>query len=138
MSEKGAGVPYSRLIAIADKLLEDADDDMVHLVNAIDALDEEVRGELLVSDQLNAYQVFYYFFRTEPNLLMQEQLDLEPASSLVRGLKLDETDLLETFFAVKDTKPVIVISDGDNVVAMFSGTSAYRQGRAFLKSPEYS
>lgn len=137
MSEKGAGIPYSRLIAIADKLLEDADDDTVRLVNAIDALDEEVRGELLVSDQLNAYQVFYYFFRTEPDLLVQEQLDLEPASSLVRGLKLDETDLLETFFAVKDTKPVIVISDGDKIVATFSGTSAYKQGRDFLKSPTY-
>ena len=109
MSEKGAGIPYPRLIAIADKLLEDADDDMVRLVQAIDALEEDVREELLVSDQLNAYQVFYYFFRTEPDLLVQEQLDLEPASSLVRGLKLDETDLLETFFAVKNTKPVIVI-----------------------------
>lgn len=137
MSEKEAGIPFSRLIAIADRLLEEADDDVAHLARAIDALDQAVRDELLVSDQLNAYQVFYYFFRTEPDLLVQERLDLEPASSLVRGLKIEETDLLEMFFGIRNAKPVIVISDGDKVVATFSGKSAYEQGREFLKTPAY-
>lgn len=137
MSEKGSGIPYSRLIAIADKLIETADDDLVQLARDIDALEQPVKDELLVSDLLNAYQVFYYFFRTEPDLLVQELLDLEPASSLVRGLKIEETDLLEMFFGIKDTKPVIAISDGDKVVATFSGKSAYEQGRQFLKNPEY-
>lgn len=137
MSEKEAGIPFSRLIAIADRLLEEADDDVAHLARAIDALDQAVRDELLVSDQLNAYQVFYYFFRTEPDLLVQERLDLETASSLVRGLKVEETDLLEMFFGIRNAKPVIVISDGDKVVATFSGKSAYEQGREFLKTPAY-
>jgi hypothetical protein len=137
MSEKGSAIPYSRLVAIADHLLEDADDDVALLARGIDALEEPVRDELLVSDQLNAYQVFYYFFRTEPDMFIQELLDLEPASSLVRGLKIEETDLLEMSFGIRDAKPVIVISDGDKTVAMFSGKSAYGQGRQFLKSPEY-
>ncbi len=137
MSEKGAAIPYSRLVAIADALLEDADDDLALLARGIDALEQPVRDELLVSDQLNAYQVFYYFFRTEPDMLVQELLDLEPASSLVRGLKIEETDLLELSFGVRDAKPVIVISDGDKAVATFFGRSAYEQGREFLKSPEY-
>jgi hypothetical protein len=137
MSEKGAGIPFSRLVAIADNLLEDADDDMASLVHGIEALDQPVRDELLVSDQLNAYQVFYYFFRIEPDMLVQERLDLEPASSLINGLKIEETDLLEMFFGIRDAKPVIVISDGDKMVATFSGKSAYEQGREFLKSPEY-
>lgn len=137
MSEKEAGIPFSRLVAIADRLLEEADDDEAHLARAIDALDQPVRDELLVSDQLNAYQVFYYFFRTEPDLLVQERLDLEPASSLVHGLKIKETDLLEMFFGIRAAKPVIVISDGDKVVATFSGKSAYEQGREFLKTPAY-
>jgi hypothetical protein len=137
MSEKAAGIPYSQLVAIADKLLEAADDDIVQLVHDIDALEQPVRDELLVSDQLNAYQVFYYFFRTEPDLLVQELLDLEPASALISGLKIEETDLLEMFFIIRDGNPVIVISDGDKTIATFSGKSAYRQGRMFLLEPEF-
>jgi hypothetical protein len=137
MSEKGATVPYSRLVAIGDKLLEDADDDIFHLARSMDALEQPVRDELLVSDLLNAYQVFYYFFRIEPDILVQERLDLEPASSLINGLKIEETDLLEMFFGIRNAMPVIVISDGDKVVATFSGKSAYEQGRIFLKNPEY-
>jgi len=137
MSEKGATVPYSRLVAIADKLLEDADDDVALLARSMDALEQPVRDELLVSDLLNAYQVFYYFFRIEPDILLQERLDLEPASSLINGLMIEETDLLEMFFGIHNALPVIVISDGDKVVATFSGKSAYEQGRIFLNNPEY-
>ncbi|MDO8871176.1 MAG: hypothetical protein Q7V05_00385 [Methanoregula sp.] len=137
MSEKGAGIPYSRLVAVVDQLLEDADEDIAHLARSIDALEQPMRDELLVSDQLNAYQVFYYFFRIEPDMLVQELLDLEPASSLISGLKIEETDLLEMFFGIRNAMPVIVISDGDKVVATFSGKSAYGQGLLFLESPEY-
>jgi hypothetical protein len=137
MSEKGSTVLYLRLVAVADNLLEDAKDDIVHLARSIESLEQSVRDELLVSDQLNAYKVFYYFFRIEPDMLVQERLDLEPASSLINGLKIEETDLLEMFFGIRDAKPVIIISDGDKMVATFSGKSAYEQGREFLKSPEY-
>ena len=47
-----------------------------------DALDPALRNELLVSDLLNAYQAFYYFFRILPDDLVCERLELEPASSL--------------------------------------------------------
>ena len=137
MSEKGATLPYSRLVAVADKLLDDADEDIVHLTLGIDALEQPIRDELLISDLLNAYQVFYYFFHIEPDILVQERLDLEPASSLINGLKIEETDLLEMYFGIRNAMPVIVISDGDKVVATFSGKSAYEQGRMFLKNPEY-
>jgi hypothetical protein len=137
MSDKGATVPYSRLVSVADKLLEDADEDIAYLARSLDSLEQPMRDELLVSDQLNAYQVFYYFFRIEPDMLVQERLDLEPASSLINGLKIEETDLLEMFFGIRDAKPVIIISDGDKMIATFSGKSAYEQGREFLKSPEY-
>ncbi len=137
MSEKEAGIPFSRLVATADLLLEAADDDIVLLAKGIDALEQPMRDELLVSDQLNAYQVFYYFFRIEPDILVQERLDLEPASALRGGLMIEETDLLEMFFGIRDGKPIIVISDGDKTVATFTGKSAYEQGRVFLTSPEY-
>lgn len=137
MSEKGAAVTYPRLVAIGDKLLEDADDDVALLSRSMDSLEQPVRDELLVSDLLNAYQVFYYFFRIEPDILVQERLDLEPASSLINGLLIEETDLLEMFFGIRNTMPIIFISDGDKVVATFSGKSAYDKGRIFLKNPEY-
>jgi hypothetical protein len=137
MDEKKAILPFSRLVAIADHLLEESDDDIVVLARCIDALEQPVRDELLVSDLLNAYQVFYYFFRTEPDVLVQELLDLEPASSLIKGLKIEETDLLEMHFGIRDTKPVIIISDGHRMLATFSGKSAYEQGQTFLKNPEY-
>ena len=50
---------------------------------------------------------------------------------------MDETDLLEMYFGMKEGKPVIAVSDGDRIVAAFSGKSAYRQAREFLESPEY-
>jgi len=137
MSEKEATVPYSRLVAVADNLLEDADEDIAHLARSLESLEQPMRDELLVSDQLNAYQVFYYFFRVEPDMLVQERLELEPASSLIKGLKIEETDLLEMFFGIREAKPVIIIGDGDKTVATFSGKSAYEQGRIFLLSPEY-
>jgi len=137
MSEKEAGIPFPQLVAIADRLLESADDDMALLARGIDALEQPVRDELLVSDQLNAYQVFYYFFRIEPEILVQERLDLEPASALRGGLMIEETDLLEMFFGIRDANPIIVISDGDKTVATFTGKSAYEKGRTFLASPEY-
>jgi hypothetical protein len=137
MNDRGATVPYSRLVAVADNLLEDADEDIAHLARSIESLEQPMRDELLVSDQLNAYQVFYYFFRIEPDMLVQERLDLEPASSLTNGLKIEETDLLEMFFGIRNAMPVIVISDGDKAVATFSGKTAYEQGRTFLACPEY-
>ena len=84
MSEKGATQPYSRLVSVADKLLEDADDDVARLARSIDALEQPVRDELLVSDLLNAYQVFYYFFRIEPDaVLVREEQD---AGEMLCGL----------------------------------------------------
>jgi hypothetical protein len=40
---------------------------------------------------------------------------------------------------VKNKEPVIVISDGEKTVAVFSGRSAYANGLDFLKNPgEYA
>jgi hypothetical protein len=66
------------------------------------------------------------------------QGDLEPASALPRGLKIDEVEFLELFFVMKDHKPLIVISDGEKPVATFSGRNAFSDGRAYLENPEYS
>lgn len=130
-------MPFRELVALIDGILEECEDEVPCIVNKLDGLDEAVQNELLVSDLLNAYQIFYFFFRTEPDALIRDRLELEPASSLRRGLLVEETDLLEMFFSIHANKPVIVISDGDKVVASFSGKSSYGQGRLFLENPEY-
>ena len=107
------------------------------LTRRIAALDPASRNELLVSDLLNAYQVFYYFFRTQPDELTQERLELEPASSLVRGVKIDEIELFELIFSVVNLEPVITVSDGERPLATYGGKTAYAEGLKFIENPPY-
>lgn len=138
MSPDRSAVPYPELVALTDKLLEESDEDVARLAAKIGSLDADVRNELMVSDLLNAYQVFYYYFRTVPDELVKERMELESASSLSRGLKIDEVEFLELFFVMKDHKPLIVVSDGEKPVATFSGNTAYTNGMKYLENPEYS
>lgn len=138
MSEAGAPRPYHELVALVEAILNECDDEVFCIIKKLGMLEPEVRNELFISDLLNAYQVFLYYFRAEPDILVQERLDLEPASSLRAGLKIDEVDLLEMIFLIRESKPVIVIWDGEKAVATFSGNNAYRDGKNYLENPEYS
>jgi hypothetical protein len=138
MSPDSPAVPFPELVAIADRLLEESDEDVELLAKKIGSLDADVRNELMVSDLLNAYQVFHYYFRTVPDELVKERMELEPASSLSHGLKIDEVEFLELFFVMKDHKPLIIVSDGEKPVATFSGSTAYANGMKYLENPEYS
>jgi hypothetical protein len=133
-----SSIPFPELAALADRLPEESDEDVERLAKKIGSLDAEMRNELMVSDLLNAWQVFYYYFRTVPDELVKERMELEPASSLTRGLKIDEVEFLELFFIMRDHKPLIVVSDGEKPVATFSGNTAYANGRNYLENPEYS
>jgi hypothetical protein len=137
MSPDSSPVEFAGLVALTDKLLEESDDDVARLAEKIGSLDADVRNELMVSDLLNAWQVFYYYFRTVPDELVKERMELEPASSLTRGLKIDEVEFLELIFVMKDHKPLILVSDGEKAVATFSGGNAYSDGMQYLENPEY-
>lgn len=137
MNTTAARLPYSTLVSLVDQMLEDCEDDVECLVVRLGGLAPEVQRELLVSDLLNAYQVFFFFFRNGAGELLREQLELEPASALVGGITLGATDFLEMVFLIRDTKPVITINNGEKNVATFSGTTAYENGLQFLKNPEY-
>ena len=138
MSTAGSPRPFHELVEIVDGILDACDDDVPCIVRHLGELEPEVRNELFISDLLNAYQVFFYFFRIVPDILILEQLELEPASSLRTGLKIDEVDLLEMHFLMRNSKPVIVIHDGEKAVATFSGGSAFRDGKEYLENPGYS
>ena len=137
MSPDRSPIPYPELAALADQLLEESDDDIERLVNGIGSLDADVRNELMVSDLLNAWQVFYYYFRTVPDELVKERMELEPASALPNGLKIDEVEFLSLVFVMKDHKPLIIVSDGERPVATFSGNTAFANGVKYLENPEY-
>ncbi len=125
---------FAELVQIADCLLEESGEDEDTLVRRLETLPQPVLRELLVSDLLNAWQVFYYFFRTVPDELVRERLELEPASSLVEGVKIDEIDVFERVFRVKNTQPEILVTDGKAVIKTFSGPSAVADSLSSIES----
>jgi len=137
MNPEGSSVPYPVLVALADQLFEECEEDIKCLSHRIDALDSDLRNELLASDLLNACQVFYYFFRVLPDELVGERLELEPASSLAKGIKIDEVELLDLIFSVKDHEPVIMVSDGEHPLMTFKGQNAYADGLKYIENPPY-
>jgi hypothetical protein len=137
MNPENTPLPYHELVAVADHLFEECEDDASCLASRMDSLDSDLRNELLVSDVLNSYQVFYYYFRTFPDQLVCERLELEPASSLIKGIRIDEIDLLELIFTVKNHQPVIIISDGEKTLAAFTGKTAYADGLKYIENPPF-
>jgi len=137
MNPDGSSIPFDMLAALADRLFLECEDDVKCLSRMIETLDPATRNELLVSDLLNAYQAFYYYFRTFPDELVCERLELEPASSLIRGLKIDEIELLDLIFLVKNHEPVIIVSDGERTLFTFKGRTAYNEGMKYIENPPY-
>jgi len=127
---------FPELVALVDRLLDDCEEDVECLVLRLGKLEPEVRNELLVSDLLNAWQVFYFCFRTDPGILLREMMELEPASRLVNGLKLGEIDLLELHFGIRETIPLIAVFDGEKTVASFRGKNAYTDAVKYCRSPD--
>ena len=125
-------VPFSELSQIADYILEKADDDPDILAREIDKLSLEIRNELITSDLLNAYQVFFYFFREDPGDLECDRLTLQPASALLTGVMMSETELFEAIFSIEAGEPVFSISEGDKVIAHCRGPESYRKALRFL------
>jgi hypothetical protein len=137
MKTDGSSVPYPELVTLADHLFEKCEDDISCLASRMDSLNSEIRNELLISDILNAYQAFYYYFRACPDELVCERLELEPASSLIKGVKIDEIELLTLIFAVKNHEPVVIVSDGENALCTFKGKTAYADGLKYIENPPY-
>ena len=123
---------YVELAELADRILAISDEDVVELVTVLDELDEGVKNELLVSDFLNAYQIFWYFFRYEPEILAAERLMLSSASSLSEGVLIEERDIFEIWFRVVDALPEMLVADGEAVLMVFRGKSAYKDASEWV------
>lgn len=125
-------VTYAELADLADDLFEASGDDDELLAERLDTLDGETRAALLSSDFLNAYQVFYYFFRETPDELVMERLQLHAASDLARGVVIDEVDIYDLIFSLDDGEPVLLLTDGDTALARFRGPGAYAEMVRYL------
>jgi hypothetical protein len=132
MTAAPQGKSYRDLAKIADRLFLQSDDNEEQLATALDSAPEEVRQDLLASDLLNAYQVFYYHFREAPGELAKERLLLLPASALSHGVLLAEIDYVEVVFHVEQGDPVITLHDEGQVIANYHGKSAYRSAMQFI------
>ncbi len=132
MQDDGCALSQGELAGIADALLERADEDDDALARELDLLDPAVRQQLLVSDFLNAFQVYYYFFRRDPGDLERERLVLQPASALAHGVLLDEEDLFWVVFRVEDGQPVLSVCDDESVLASFRGKDAHERALSFI------
>jgi hypothetical protein len=125
-------LPYRELSWVAERILEEGEDDPEALARALDRLDPAVRDELLDSDFLNAWQVFYYHFREDPGELERDRLTLQPASALADGILITEIEFYELVFLIEAKEPVISVRTGGEIAANFRGKDAYRRARQFL------
>lgn len=125
---------YYELAELADKILALADENYEYLSEVLDDLDEGLRNEMLNSDFLNAYQVFYFYFRQKPEEIVEDRLLLASASELKKGLLIYEYSLLEIFFRVEDNKGIIIVSDGDRELKRFYGRSAYWNAMEYART----
>jgi hypothetical protein len=123
---------YVELSTVVDRILEEGEDDPEALAQALDRLDPALRDEILRSDFLNAFQVFYYYFREDPGELERERLTLEPASALLTGVMITEIELYEVFFFVDYGEPVISLHAGPEIAVNYRGKRAYRRAIQFL------
>jgi hypothetical protein len=124
---------YYELARLADKVLEISGDDEEELATVLDTLDPSLRAELLVSDFLNAYQVFHYYFRSIPGALVREHLILTPASETRDGVLVEEVDLYQLVLYVREGVPHIAVGDGEHLLATFSGKDAYRAAHRYIE-----
>lgn len=123
---------YAELAALADRLLAEADEDDARLAVLLDGIADDVRHELLTSDLLNAYQVYYYYFREYPGDLPAERLMLASASETLRGILLDKVDIFDLVFKVEKSGPMIVVTDGKTEYGRFTGTDARKKAGDFV------
>ena len=122
---------YLELAELADKIYAIAEEDVEKLAEILDELEPGVRDELLHSDFMNAFQVFYYAFRELPTELGEERLILQPATAVGKGVLVEEHDLLELHFTETDGVPAMLATDGETVIRTFTGRGAYGRAVAF-------
>jgi hypothetical protein len=126
------GGNYTWLSDLVDRILSRCDDDPACIARGLESIEPDLRTEILVSDLLNAWQVFWYYFRADPGKEAVEFLTFHPAGELVHGVPMGDIDIYALEFRVRDGEPEIAISDDIQEVARYRGASAWNETCSFL------
>ena len=126
-------IDYFELAELADRILTIAKDDVDVLAGVLDELDEELRCELINSDFLNAWQVFYYFYRESPDEMAIDRMLLHSATELKNMVLIGDDQYLELWFGVELCVPYIVLKEDGEETERFYGPGAFDEGIIALK-----
>lgn len=129
--DNGSG--YDQMSEIVDSIFERCDDDPACIAAELRKLDSVIRDEILVSDLLNAWQVFWYYFAAYPGDDAVENLLLHSASELFIGVPMGDYGIFSLVFLVTNRDPEIRISDDIQEIARFAGTSAWKDTLHFME-----
>lgn len=115
------GGRYAELAELVDEILVRCDDDPSCIAAALSTLEPKTRDEILSSDLLNAWQVFWYYFQEYPGDEQVEFLVFHSAGELSRGVPMGDVGIFRLTFIVKAGEPCILLEDDITEVARFTG-----------------
>jgi hypothetical protein len=127
---------FDMMAEIMDTIFARCDDDPACIAGELKNLDPGIRDEILASDLLNAWQVFWYFFAAYPGDEAVEYLIFHSASELSRGVPMGEYDILSLRFHVIGGTPLLILSDDIQEVGRYSGSSAWTAVSSFIENGE--
>ncbi len=128
------GGRYADLADLVEGILDRCDDDPACIAAELNTLEPETRSDILSSDLLNAWQVFWYFFESYPGNEHVEYLVFHSAGELARGVPMGDAGIFTLTFFVKSGQPGIIIEDDMAEVARFSGLSSWSDTKKFLEN----
>lgn len=130
------GGRYAYLSDIVEVILSRCNDDSACIARELEGIEPQTRYEILSSDLLNAWQVFWYFFRDDPGEDAVEYLMFHPAGELGRGVPMGEFGLYILEFTLSGGEPEIRITDDIQEVTRFRGANAWQDARQFLSGED--
>lgn len=130
------GGRFAELSDLMEEIFSICDDDPVCIAAKLEKLEPDTRREILHSDLLNAWQVFWYYFRAFPGDEAVEFLTFHPAGDLIQGVPMGDIDIFTLVFQIADEEPEISIADDLQEVARFRGASAWNDCRSFIHKGE--
>lgn len=127
------GGHYAELSRVVEEIFSRCNDDSRCIAAELNTLEPDIRADILSSDLLNAWQVFWYFFQEYPGDEAVEFLVFHSAGDLAQGVPMGDKGIFTLTFIVRDGEPWIRIEDDIVEVARFSGSSAWKDACRYLE-----
>ncbi|HWQ63221.1 MAG TPA: hypothetical protein VN429_02310 [Methanospirillum sp.] len=128
------GGRYADLADLVEGILDRCDDDPACIAVALNTLEPGTRNDILSSDLLNAWQVFWYYFQAYPGDEQVEFLVFHSAGELSRGVPMGVAGIFRLTFIVKAGEPCILIEDDIIEIARFKGLSSWSDAQKYLEN----